>query len=35
MLVSSVGERELGVLVDRRMTVSKNCALVAKKVNGI
>ena len=35
ILESSVGERDLGVLVDNRMTMSQNCALVARKANGI
>ncbi|XP_064915588.1 uncharacterized protein LOC135579185 isoform X1 [Columba livia] len=35
VLESSVGERDLGVLVDNRMTMSQPCALVARKANGI
>ena len=35
ILESSVGERDLGVLVDNRMTMSQHCALVARKANGI
>ena len=32
---SSIGERELRVLVDSRMAVSQHCVLVAKKASGI
>ncbi|PKU41603.1 rna-directed dna polymerase from mobile element jockey-like [Limosa lapponica baueri] len=35
MLESSSVEKVLGVLVDNRMTMSQQCALVAKKANGI
>lgn len=35
LLESSVGERDLGLLVDSRMTMSQHCALVARKANGI
>ena len=35
LLESSIGERDLGVLMDSRMTMSQHCALVAKAANGI